>query len=318
MKKKLVFSFFGALLLSIWATSAVHARSSEPIAPSQFKSALVYDFQTNQVLYQHRAHERVDPASLVKMMVVLIAIERIEKGEIRLQDTIKVSARASRIGGHQVYLKQGEVFALQELLRAVIMASANDASFAVAEYVAGTQEKFVVLMNARARELGMVDTRFANAHGLPPDKSRGQEANYTSAYDLALLARELMKYPLVRQWAATRTGTFRNGKLMLVNTNRRFLQGFRGADGFKTGYHPRGAGFSLVATAQREGRRLVAVVLGAQSSRNRLQAVSHLLEQGFGGKLELRANAEPAVLAPPLVLGAQVASGERAEAAGFQ
>jgi D-alanyl-D-alanine carboxypeptidase (penicillin-binding protein 5/6) len=284
---------------------------ADQFAPGHYRAALVYEFQTNEVIYQDRAHERIDPASLVKMMVVLLTMERVERGELQLQAPVKVTARASRIGGHQVYLKQGEVFPLQELLRAVVMASANDAAFAVAEYAAGTQEEFVKLMNARARELGMMDTHFANAHGLPPDRRKGQEANYTCAYDLALLSREVMKYEQVRRWAATRTGTFRDGKLMLVNTNRRFLQNFKGADGFKTGYHPRGAGFSVVATAQREGRRLVAVVLGAKSARDRLRAVSRLMEMGFEGKLVRDADAGPSLLAPPLVLGAGIpATGE--------
>jgi len=290
-------------LLFLLLATGVAARTPEPLS-GQYKAAMVYDYQSNEVLYQEHVHERMDPASLVKMMVVLLTMESVERGEHKLSEPVKVSAKASKIGGHQVYLKHGEVFALQDLLRAVVMASANDASFAVAEHVGGSQEKFVQLMNGRARELGMNDTRFANAHGLPPDRRRGQQANYTSAYDLALLARELMKYPQVRKWAATRTANFRNGKLLLVNTNRRFLQSFKGADGFKTGYHPRGAGFSLVATAEREGRRLVAVVLGAKNSRSRLQAASQLLEMGFAGKLERRTDAKPVLLEAPLVLGA--------------
>jgi D-alanyl-D-alanine carboxypeptidase (penicillin-binding protein 5/6) len=280
--------------------------------PDSYRGALVYDYDTREIVYEDRAHERVDPASLVKMMVVLLTLERVERGELKLSAPVRVSRAASKIGGHQVYLKEGEVFPLQELLRAVVMASANDASFAVAEYAGGTPERFVQLMNARARELGMKDSYFANAHGLPPNKRKGQEANYTSAFDLALLSRELMKFPVARQWAATRTATFRGGKLVLVNTNRRFLQQFPGADGLKTGYHPRGAGFCVVASARRDGRHLVAVLLGASSQRSRLNVVSSLLELGFQGKLPLQSHSERPVLSAPVVVGAASAAGATA------
>lgn len=247
----------------------------------QVKAALVLDIASGKVLYAKREHELADPASLVKMMVTLLAMERIERGEMSLDDTYKVSAAASRIGGHQIYLKHGEVFTLRDLLKSVVIASANDAAFAIAEHIAGSQDAFVVMMNARARELGMHDTVFTNAHGLPPDRRKGQKPNQSSAHDLAILAKTLMKYPQVRQWAVTRVDYVRDGRFMLTNTNHRFLQRFTGADGFKTGFHPRGAGFSVIATATRDGRSLLAVVLGAPSDQERTNVAMGLLEWGF-------------------------------------
>ncbi|MCK9532105.1 MAG: D-alanyl-D-alanine carboxypeptidase [Gammaproteobacteria bacterium] len=289
-----------AFLFALLLTNAAAAAES---AVRYVQSALVIDVATRAVLYAHREHERVDPASLVKMMVTLLAVERIERGELSLDDTYTVSAAASRIGGHQIYLKHREEFPLRDLLKSVVIASANDAAFAVAEHIAGSQEAFVSLMNSRAQQLGMRDTRFANAHGLPPNRRKGQQANYTTAHDLAILATALMKYPQVRAWAATRLESVRGGAFQLLNTNQRFLQGFAGADGFKTGYHPRGAGFSVVATATREGRSLLAVVLGAPSGRARLAAATQLLELGFADKLHMSSMTAAAASSMPGTTG---------------
>lgn len=274
------------VLLLAFLPIAVSAAAANPgRIVSQLHAALVVDLSSNEVLYAHREHEPADPASLVKMMVALLAMEQVEQGALSLDDTYRVSAAASRIGGHQIYLKHGETFTLRDLLKSVVIASANDAAFAVAEHIGGSQEAFVAMMNARARELGMRDTQFNNAHGLPPDRRKGQKPNQTSAHDLAIVAQSLMKYPLVRDWAATRLDSVRDGNFMLTNTNHRFLQRFEGANGFKTGYHPRGAGFSVVATATREGRSLLAVVMGAPSGKVRLNAATRLLEWGFADAL---------------------------------
>jgi D-alanyl-D-alanine carboxypeptidase (penicillin-binding protein 5/6) len=274
-----------AALLFLSLLSGIAAAADPARVAEQVRATLVMDLSNGQVLYAHREHERADPASLVKMMVALLAMESIERGEMRLDDTYTVSAAASRIGGHQIYLKHREVFPVRDLLKSVVIASANDAAFALAEHISGSQENFVLLMNARAQQLGMRNTRFANAHGLPPNRRKGQQANYTTAHDLAILARALMRFPQVREWAATRLDYVRDGAFMLTNTNHRFLQGFEGANGFKTGYHPRGAGFSVVATAAREERQLLAVVLGAPTGRTRLNAATQLLEWGFAGTL---------------------------------
>lgn len=272
------------VLLASFVQSAVAADAVDRLR-GHFKSALVIDVATGQVLFKERANEKSDPASLVKMMLILLAMEGIQRGELHLDDKCTISAKAEAVGGHQVYLKKGEEFRFEELLRAVMIGSANDAAYAVAEHIAGSQEAAVKLMNTRAGQLGMRDTRFSNAHGLPPNKRKGQQANYSTAQDLALLAKELIKFPLVTKWASTTEATFRNGTFKLVNTNHHFLNQFEGADGFKTGYHSRGAGFCLVGTAVRDGRRLLAVILGAESARARLQAANQLLSLGFAGKL---------------------------------
>ncbi len=247
----------------------------------KYQSAVVMDVSSGQILYAHNPHKQAIPASLVKMMLAVVTLERSQQGQVALIDQYTVSAAASRIGGHQVYLKQGEVFGLEELLKAVVIGSANDAAYAVAEHVAGTQKEFVTLMNQRARELGMRNTVFANVHGLPPNKRKGQKENYSTAYDLALLAKHLTRFPVILKWSSTRLDTFRDGTFQLLNTNHKFLRGFAGADGLKTGYHPRGAGFSMVGTAVRHGRRLLTVVLGSRNPRDRLTAATGLLSLGF-------------------------------------
>jgi D-alanyl-D-alanine carboxypeptidase (penicillin-binding protein 5/6) len=237
------------------------------------------DVETGQILLEKDAHKKVIPASIVKMMVLLLVMEKIDAGVLHLSDIVTVSAWASKIGGHQVYLAEGEQFSLEELLEAVAISSANDASTAVAEYLAGDVDACVEMMNARAKELGMNDTTFANVHGLPPDK--GQKENLTSAYDVALLGRELLKYPQILTWTSTIEDTFRNGTFTLTNTNRQLIRKYRGADGLKTGFHGRGAGFSVCATAQRQDRRLIAVVMGAPRKVDRYSAVVDLLNLGF-------------------------------------
>lgn len=249
--------------------------ASEP----EYKSAILMDAETGQVLFEDNAHEQVIPASIVKMMVLLLAMEKLEADEIDLTDIVTVSAWASWIGGQQVYLAEGEQFPVGELLKAAAISSANDAITAVAEYLAGDTETCVKMMNTRAKELGMVNTTFANVHGLPPDK--GQKENYTTAYDVAILGRELLKYPQILRWTSTLEDTFRNGTFILTNTNRELLQKYPGVDGLKTGFHGRGAGFNLCVTAKRQDLRLIVVVMGAPAKADRYRAVVKLLNHGF-------------------------------------
>jgi len=273
----------GYLFLFLYSDSAYAAkkrqlaRQEEDGDTPPYKAALLMDADTGQILFEQNMHQRLVPASLVKMMVILIALEKVQQGSVKLTDPVTASAWASKIGGHQVYLKEGEVFPLEELLKAVAITSANDAATAVAEYLAGSTESFVQLMNQRAKELGMNDTTFANVHGLPPGK--GQEENYTSAYDIALLARELIKHPEVLHWSSTREDTFRNGSFTLTNTNK-LLGSFPGLDGLKTGYTDE-AGFNLCATAKRDDLRLISVVMGVSNSRIRFSETTKLLSMGF-------------------------------------
>lgn len=261
------------------------ARGSVALSPEaaaqKVQAAVVIDADTGELLFSSNADQRVIPASLVKMMTALIVLEKVKRGEIDLSTRVTISAKASRIGGHQVYLREGESFELRELLKAVIIGSANDAAYAVSEFIAGSDAAFVKLMNERAATLGLKNTEFHNPHGLPPNKRKGQSENYTTASDLARLGMELSKHELVATWASTKMDSFRNGSFQLLNTNHRFLAGFEGATGLKTGYHPRGAGFCMVGTAQRHGRRLLTVVLGARSARDRLKTATTLLDAAF-------------------------------------
>ena len=275
--------------------------SAEEPRRAPYESALLIEAETGQVLFAHEPARRQLPASIVKMMVMLLVMEAVERREIDLDDPIRTSARASRIGGSQVYLKEGEVFPLRDLLKAMVIASANDAAVAIAEKVAGAVEEFVAMMNARARELGMTGTHYANVHGLPPGP--GQEENFTTARDIALLARQLTRFPLLLKWGSTVRDEFRGGKFMLYNTNR-LVRTFPGVDGFKTGHYGE-AGFNLCATAEKGGLRLISVVLGSPSSPLRFRETEKLLSMGFRlyKKVTLFSKGDPVGNTIPVVKG---------------
>jgi len=211
------------------------------------------------------------------MMTVLLAMERVRDGALALDTPVRTSAWASRIGGSQVYLAEGETFPLGELLKAVMIASANDAAVSVAEHIAGSTAAFVELMNARAKALGLADTTYQSPHGLPPGK--GQTADLTSAHDLAVLARELMRFPEVMHWAGTATAGFRDDTLQMANTNH-LIRTYPGATGLKTGYY-REAGFSVTASATRNDLSLIAAVLGLPTKQESFAEAARLLNESF-------------------------------------
>lgn len=246
--------------------------------PNLYKSALLMEPTTKTLLHEDRIHDLAIPASIVKMMVSLIAMEYLAEGKVKLEDKVTVSRWASRIGGHQVYLKQGEVFEFRELMKAVVIGSANDAAVAVAEFIGGSQDSFVDLMNQRAQELKMENTIYHNPHGLPPGKN--QKENRTTAYDQALLAIEILKHPQYLVWSSILRDSFRNGTFELLNTNRTILTKMSEVDGLKTGYY-RSAGFSVVASAKKEKTRLIAIVLGSKKKSTRTQVAIRLLKKGF-------------------------------------
>lgn len=233
--------------------------------------------ETGAILFEKDIHKQRSPASMVKMMLMLIVMEKIHAGELHLSDTITASAHASKMGGSQVYLREGETFTLEEMMKAIVVASANDACAAVSEHISGTIEGFVELMNERAKALHLSDTHFETVHGLPP--SNGTPSDLTSAHDLALLARELTKHPEIFSWGAIKEDSLRDGKFVLTNTNK-LIYNFPGADGFKTGFH-HDAGFNITATAQRDGLRMIAVVMGAPTSQVRFEEARRLLSMGF-------------------------------------
>lgn len=243
-----------------------------------YRAALLMEPETGRVLFEDQAHTPYPPASMVKMMTVLVVLDMVRRGALTLDEPVVVSAHASRMGGSQVYLKHGEKFTVRELLEAVMIHSANDASVALAEHVAGTVEEFVDMMNEKARELGLKETVYHSVHGLPP--GLGEEDDLMSAYDLALLARALLKYPEAVEWGATKTKPFRGGAFTLYNPNR-LLGTFPGVDGVKTGYH-RSAGFCVTATAKRGELRLITVIMGSQRRQDCFGSAAKLLRTGFG------------------------------------
>jgi len=242
-----------------------------------YRAAFVMEFATGDTLFAANAHQPLPPASMVKMMTELIVLEHVAMGEIGMDDPVTVSRKASSMGGSQVYLRAGEIFTVEELLQALAIHSANDAAVALAEHLAGSTDAFVELMNARARELGMNDTRFHYVHGLPPE--RGQEPDLSSARDMALLGRELARHPEALAWAVMDQVPFRDGKFLLTNPNP-LVGKYRGLEGIKTGYHD-GAGYCLTAAATQKGVRLISVVMGAPDDESRGRETTRLLSRGF-------------------------------------
>lgn len=242
-----------------------------------YKHAILLEPESGKVLFEKEAHTPVPPASMVKMMTTLIAMEKIRDGAIHLTDPVVVSRWASQMGGSQVYLKEGETFTVEEMLEAVMIHSANDAATAIAEYIAGSTDAFVDLMNEKAQQLGLKETHYFDVHGLPAEP--GQQDDEMSAYDLALLGRELLKYPEAAKWAATTQAPFRDGKFTLYNPNH-LLRQYRGADGIKTGFHDK-AGFCVTGSAKRGDLRLIVVVMGSRTKRDCFGSAARILNQGF-------------------------------------
>jgi D-alanyl-D-alanine carboxypeptidase (penicillin-binding protein 5/6) len=266
-------------MVSLAETGERKPRRQAAAEAPPIESVLLMEAETGAVLYAKDIHKQRAPASMVKMMLMLIVMEKVRAGELHLSDAITASAYASKMGGSQIYLREGEMFTLEELMKAIAIASANDACVAVAEHISGTVEGFLALMNERAQALNLQDTHFETVHGLPP--SNGTPGDLSSAHDMALLARELIKHPEILAWGAIKEDNLRDGKFVLTNTNK-LVYHFPGVDGIKTGYH-RDAGFNVTATAQRDGWRLIAVVMGAPTSNVRFEEAKRLLAMGFNG-----------------------------------
>ena len=272
------------------STSAAPARTGA-ISRDPYVGAIAMDAASGQVLCEDRADLPGYPASVLKLMDLLIVLEKVKQGRLSLQEPVTVSARAAKIGGSQVWLAEKEVFTVDELLYALMVQSANDAAAALAEKVAGTPEAFVGLMNQRARELGLAHTEFHSVHGLPP--GAGQQPDVTTARDFALLCRELVKHPDALRYTATRERPFRPNagpKTVVMRTHNHLLGQVEGCDGLKTGYFFK-AGFSIALTASRQGQRVVVVVLGSTDRKARDAKAAELLAKGFAA---LSANPPPA------------------------
>ena len=252
---------------------------ADPEAVQRYAAYVVMDADSGQILAKRNADASWPPASVAKLMLLQVVRELVRDGDFALDEPIRASARESRTGGSQVYLKEGEVFKLSELLSAVEIASANDACVAIAEGLVGSVHAMVALMNDKAKALGMDQTYYVNVHGLPPESQRPD--SFTTARDTAVLARHLIReFPDVLSAASTARAPFRNGKFTLYNTNQDLLRRFAGADGLKTGYHS-SAGYNLVATAKRRDFRLISVVFGTPSERGRTDETIRVLSTAF-------------------------------------
>lgn len=263
------------------------------------KSALLMDAATGTVLFEKNAHEALAPASVTKIMTMLLIMEAIDSGSIGYDDMVTASESAAAKGGSQVYLKAGEQMAVSEMLKSIAVSSANDCACAMAEHLSGSEGAFVDRMNERARELGMEDTHFVNCTGL--DDSPEDARHRTSAYDIALMSRELLtRHPDIKKYTTIWMDTIRNGAFGLSNTNK-LIRFYPGATGLKTGFTS-GAGYCLSATAQREGMELIAVTMGCESAKIRNAACKQLLDYGFANFALVSPDLED-VPSVPVVLG---------------
>lgn len=251
----------------------VQAAELEVAAPS----AVLMETATGTVLYEKNAHERLAPASVTKVMTLLLVMEALENGRISWDDTVIASEFAANKGGSQVYLEAGEQMTMDEMLKSVVVSSANDCATALAEHIAGSEDAFVTMMNSKAEELGMADTHFVNCTGLDDDEDASE--HLTSAYDIAVMSRELLKHEPIRKYTTIWMDTVRNGEFGLSNTNK-LVRFYQGTTGLKTGYTS-SAGHCLSASAMREGVEYVAVVLHCNSSADRFQSAKQLLDYGF-------------------------------------
>ncbi len=271
-----------AILLLCAAAAPVNAASPvEAIAAELNKkivapNAILMEASSGMVVWERAADVAKPIASVVKIMTLTLVMEALAKGDIKLDEMVIASEHVSSIGGSQIWLEVGEAMSVQDLLKAVAIESANDAAVALAEHVAGSEMAFVARMNERAAQLGCKNTKFINATGLPGD---GGDDCLSSARDVAIMSRELLKYPDVHQWLTIWMGDVRDGKNLLTNTNR-LIRFYSGADGLKTGYTQR-ARYCLSATAKKNGVRIIGVVLGVPTSAQRFTDASTLLDAGF-------------------------------------
>ena len=265
------------------AQSRRHKQSHSKKAPARnpntplYKGALLEDADSGRVLMAYNADMEWPPASMAKMMLLLVAQEQINAGRFRPEDLVRISERSAHTGGSRVGLKEGDVYPLRELMKAALVKSANDAAVAVAEKIGGSVEAMVRLMNERARALGMNNTEYRTVDGLPPRPTH--DADRTDAYDLATVARAIIRETNLLMWSSQESIDFDNGVCMLRNTNH-LIGHFDGCDGLKTGFTFQ-AGFNVTSTAKRGSMRLVAVILGAPSNPQRFAQAGKLMEWGF-------------------------------------
>lgn len=303
--KKLLFDLILIGLLSLCqAQGAKFTKKTDLSKPfknrfKDYSAVMLVDLKGGKILFEHNAYNKYEIASVTKMMSILLVVEEIKNGKLSLKDTLKTSTAASKIGGSQIYLREHEEMSVEDLLKSVIMKSANDATTVLAEKVGGEGKVplFVNMMNSRAKQLGMDNTIFFYPHGLPPsrkNRSKNMGANKSTCYDLVLLAQEMLKHPLILKYSSKWTDSVREGKnrFDLRNTSR-LIKDYPYFDGLKTGFYDK-AGFCIVATAKKEEDRIVAVVLGSRSMRGRDKFINDLVTWGFS-ELEAERIPDPVV-----------------------
>jgi D-alanyl-D-alanine carboxypeptidase (penicillin-binding protein 5/6) len=303
MKKKLITISIISIIFSLAVLTS--AAAFDVVTDS----AILLEAETGQVLFSKNADRKLPPASVTKIMALLITMEKLEEGSISLDDQVTISRYAESMGGSQIFLAANTQVSLEKLLKAVTIASGNDASVAIGEYIAGTYSNFIAMMNDRAAELGMDSTNFANSTGLPDPN------HYSTARDISIMARELAKHPQVLEWASIWTETIQlpNRKAMLVNTNS-LINKYPSMDGLKTG-HTQEAGFCLASTAKKGDTRLISVVLQGDTLGEREESTIRLLDYGFNAfsKRQIAAAGDQIQNIPVVEAADKVAVGEIAE-----
>ena len=288
--------WIGALLAALCMVTLLPVQAAAVELPLTSRAALLMEKTTGQILFAQNEHEKLEPASVTKIMTLLLTMDAIDSGALAYDDVVTVSANAAGMGGSQVFLAEGEQITVEELLKCVCVSSGNDAAVALAEKVAGVTELFVEQMNNRARGLGMDDTHFVNPTGLTA------EGHVTSAHDIALMSRELLtKHPDIRSFATIWTDSIRNGTFDLANTNK-LIRRYDGATGLKTGYTA-SAGYCISATAEREGMELIAVVMKGETADKRNADAKALLNYGFSAYALVSAAPEEPLPALPVTMG---------------
>src|SRR5699024_2344954 len=277
MKK---YTLITILLMMLFVTPSISTYGEEKeealnLAPDA-KSAILIERDTGEILFDKNAHQKLSPASMTKIMTLLLVMEAIDKGNLTLNEMIRVSERASSMGGSQVFLEAGEEMSVEDLLKAIAIASGNDASVALAERLAGSEEAFVKMMNDKAKELNLENTKFQNSSGLPADD------HYSTSYDMAVISKELLKYETITDYTSIYEDYLRKGEeneFWLVNTNK-LVRFYSGVDGLKTGYTNE-AKYCLAATAKRDDMRVIAVVMGSDTVKERNATISQMLDYAF-------------------------------------
>lgn len=288
--------WIGALLAALCMVTLLPVQAAAVELPLTSRAALLMEKTTGQILFAQNEHEKLEPASVTKIMTLLLTMDAIDSGALAYDDVVTVSANAAGMGGSQVFLAEGEQITVEELLKCVCVSSGNDAAVALAEKVAGVTELFVEQMNNRARGLGMDDTHFVNPTGLTA------EGHVTSAHDIALMSRELLtKHPDIRSFTTIWTDSIRNGTFDLANTNK-LIRRYDGATGLKTGYTA-SAGYCISATAEREGMELIAVVMKGETADKRNADAKALLNYGFSAYALVSAAPEEPLPVLPVTMG---------------